>query len=41
VPGKLADDVVLADDPHSVDPETIKDIRIVRTVTGGRTLYAA
>jgi predicted amidohydrolase YtcJ len=33
--GKLADYVVLADDPHTVDPEKIKDIQIVRTVVGG------
>jgi predicted amidohydrolase YtcJ len=37
--GKLADFVVLADDPHSVDKEKIKDIEIVRTVTGGTTVY--
>lgn len=40
-PGKLADFVVLADDPHTVDPATIKDIQIVRTVAGGRTTYQA
>jgi hypothetical protein len=40
-PGKLADFAVLSDDPHSVDPGKIKDIRIVRTVTGGRTTYTA
>ncbi|HKD23692.1 MAG TPA: amidohydrolase [Rhizomicrobium sp.] len=40
-PGKLADFVVLAADPHTVNPETIKDIEIVRTVTGGRTVYQA
>jgi len=40
-PGKLADFVVLSDDPHSVDPGKIKDIQIVRTVTGGRTTYSA
>jgi predicted amidohydrolase YtcJ len=40
-PGKLADFVVLADDPHTVDPGKIKDIRIVRTVTGGTTMYQA
>jgi predicted amidohydrolase YtcJ len=39
--GKLADFVVLADDPHTVDPEKIKDIQIVRTVTGGKTVYQA
>jgi predicted amidohydrolase YtcJ len=38
-PGKLADFVVLADDPHTVDPGKIKDIKIVRTVVGGTTSY--
>jgi predicted amidohydrolase YtcJ len=40
-PGKLADFVVLAEDPHSVDPEKIKDIQIVRTVVGGSAKYQA
>ena len=40
-PGKLADFVVLADDLHTVDPNKIKDIQIVRTVTGGATVYQA
>jgi predicted amidohydrolase YtcJ len=40
-PGKLADFVVLADDLHTVDPNKIKDIEIVRTVTGGSTVYQA
>jgi predicted amidohydrolase YtcJ len=39
--GKLADFVLLADDPHSIDPSKIKDIQIVRTVVGGRTAYQA
>src|SRR5579863_1409357 len=39
--GKLADFVVLADDPHAVDKEKIKDIEIVRTVVGGTTVYQA
>jgi predicted amidohydrolase YtcJ len=39
--GKLADFVILEKDPHDVDPMTIKDIKIVRTVTGGRTVYSS
>ena len=38
-PGKLADFVVLAEDLHTVDQEKIKDIQIVRTVVGGKTVY--
>ncbi|MBV56920.1 MAG: amidohydrolase [Gammaproteobacteria bacterium] len=37
--GKLADFVILADDPHDVDPDAIKHIEIVRTVVGGTTMY--
>jgi len=40
-PGKLADFVVLAEDPHTIDPEKIKDIQIVRTTVGGATVYRA
>jgi predicted amidohydrolase YtcJ len=40
-PGKLADFVVLAEDLHTLDPEKIKDIQIVRTVVGGQTVYQA
>jgi predicted amidohydrolase YtcJ len=40
-PGKLADFVVLADDPHAVAPDKIKDIAIVRTVVGGAVAYQA
>ena len=39
--GKLADYVVLADDPHTVDVEKIKDIQIVRTVVGGTSSHQA
>ena len=40
-PGKLADFVVLSDDPHSISQDRLKDITIVRTVVGGRTSYDA
>jgi predicted amidohydrolase YtcJ len=38
--GKLADYVVLAEDPHLVDAGTIKDIAIVQTVVGGQVMHA-
>jgi predicted amidohydrolase YtcJ len=38
-PGKLADIVILGADPHRVDPDAIKDIGVVRTILGGRTVY--
>ena len=39
--GKLADVVILEKDPHDVDPDAIVDIRVVRTILGGRTVYEA
>jgi predicted amidohydrolase YtcJ len=39
--GKLADFVVLAEDLHAIAPSKIKDVKIVRTVVGGRTMYQA
>ena len=38
--GKLADFVMLEKDPHDVDPNQIKDIKVIRTVVGGKTMYA-
>ena len=40
-PGKLADFVMLSEDPHTIDPEKIKDIKIVSTVVGGTEAYKA
>jgi predicted amidohydrolase YtcJ len=37
--GKYADFVELRQDPHSVDPDAIKEIEVVRTVVGGRTMH--
>jgi predicted amidohydrolase YtcJ len=37
--GKLADFVILAQDPHRTDPDRIKDIAVIRTVVGGQTVY--
>jgi predicted amidohydrolase YtcJ len=39
--GKLADFVVLADDPHTVTQDRIKDVQIVSTVVGGQMVYKA
>jgi predicted amidohydrolase YtcJ len=37
--GKLADFVMLERDPHDVNPDEIKEIKIIRTVVGGKTMY--
>jgi predicted amidohydrolase YtcJ len=39
--GKYADFVMLEKDPHDVDPNAIKDIRVVRTVVGGTPSFEA
>jgi hypothetical protein len=39
-PGKYADFVILERDPHQVDPDQIKSIRVVRTVVGGKTVFS-
>ncbi len=37
--GKLADMVVLSDDPTKVPPEQIKDIKVEMTIIGGRVVW--
>jgi predicted amidohydrolase YtcJ len=39
--GKLADFVILEKDPHAVSPDEIIDIKILRTVLGGKTTFEA
>ncbi|MDZ4714261.1 MAG: amidohydrolase [Cytophagales bacterium] len=40
-PGKKADYVVLNKDITTIDPVTIRDVRVLRTVVGGKTVYRA
>jgi predicted amidohydrolase YtcJ len=40
-PGYLADIVVLDANPLRIDPETLRDLKVLRTLVGGRELYAA
>ena len=37
--GKLADFVILSDDPTKVPPDTIKDIQVEKTIIGGEVTY--
>jgi predicted amidohydrolase YtcJ len=39
--GKLADLVVLEENPLEIDPLKIKDIKVVQTMVGGRTVFIA
>jgi len=38
--GKLADLVVLSDDPTTADPKSIKDIKVIMTMVGGEILFS-
>ena len=40
-PGKFADMVILEEDPRAVDPDAIKDIRVLETWMDGKQVYAA
>ena len=39
--GKLADLVVLSEDPFEIEPENLKDIRVLMTIVGGQIVYSA
>ena len=39
--GKLADLVVLSEDPLTIDPMKIKDIRVLETIKEGNAIYLA
>ena len=40
-PGKLADLVILHQNPLKVDPVSIRDIKVVETIKEGETIYNA
>ena len=39
--GKFADLVILDNDPRSVDPDAIKEIRVLETWMDGKRVYQA
>ena len=38
-PGKLADMVLLSDDIFTIDPVKIRDVKVLKTVVGGRIVW--
>lgn len=38
--GKLADMVVLSEDPFAIEPDRIKDIEVLMTILGGKVVYS-
>jgi predicted amidohydrolase YtcJ len=40
-PGKLADFIVLSENPFEVEPERISEIQIDLTVIGGKIVYTS
>lgn len=39
--GKLADIVILSDDIFTIDPDKIKETKIIKTIVGGKLVYAS
>ena len=39
--GKLADMVLLSDDIFSIDPATIRDVKVLKTIVGGKVVWDA
>ena len=40
-PGKLADLVILKDDPFTVPPDKLQSVRVAQTIVGGKIVYTA
>lgn len=40
-PGKLADMVLLGDDIFSIDPTKIRDVKVLKTIVGGKVVWDA
>ena len=40
-PGKLADMVLVSDDLFSIPPEKIKDVKVLKTIVGGKVVFDA
>jgi predicted amidohydrolase YtcJ len=40
-PGKLADMVILSDDIFKIDPMKIRDVKVLRTIIGGKLVWEA
>jgi predicted amidohydrolase YtcJ len=41
MPGKLADMVILSDDIFSIDPVRIRDVKVLKTIVGGKIVWDA
>ena len=39
-PGKLADFIVIDRNPFTIDPDTLKDVKVLKTYLGGEEVYA-